>query len=154
MDENLIKVIGKRQKRKGRGIGSGKGGHTVGRGQKGQKARGKIGILFEGVKVKKSFIKRLPLQRGRGKFKPGKKPFVIKLSYLDLLPAGSHINIETLARSGIVKEDDAKIYGVKVLGDGGVNKKFVIECPISNSAAKKIKAAGGEVKSENKEKKS
>lgn len=65
---NLPKVIAKGKKRVGRGRGTGKGGHTVGRGQKGQKSRGKIGILFEGVKMKKSFLKRLPLARGKGKF--------------------------------------------------------------------------------------
>lgn len=69
---HLPKVITKSRKRVGRGIGSGKGGHTVGRGQKGQKSRGKIGILFEGVKMKKSFLKRLPLSRGKGKFHPRK----------------------------------------------------------------------------------
>jgi large subunit ribosomal protein L15 len=147
MEEQLTKQVTKRQKRVGRGYGSGKGGHTVGRGQKGQKTRGKINILFEGVKVKKSFIKRLPLQRGRGKFRPGKKPLVVKLSYLDLLADGSHVNIETLSKAGIVKADDAKIFGVKILGDGEVNKKLVIETAISNSAAKKIEAAGGKVDS-------
>lgn len=64
----LPKVVLRGKKRLGRGYGSGKGGHTVGRGQKGQKARNKIGILFEGMKMKKSLIKRLPLQRGKGKF--------------------------------------------------------------------------------------
>ena len=62
---NLPKTISKRKKRLGRGYGSGKGGHTVGRGQKGQKTRGKIGVLFEGIKVKKSLLKKLPLRRGK-----------------------------------------------------------------------------------------
>ena len=66
---NLPKVVGSRKKRVGRGYGSGKGGHTTGRGQKGQKSRTKIGVLFEGVKVKKSLLKRLPFQRGKGKNK-------------------------------------------------------------------------------------
>lgn len=60
-------------KRLGRGYGSGKGGHTCGRGQKGQKSRTKIHILFEGVKVKKSTLKKLPLLRGKGKFLAKKK---------------------------------------------------------------------------------
>jgi large subunit ribosomal protein L15 len=67
---NLPKVIQRPKKRVGRGIGSGKGGHTSGRGQKGQKSRGKIGVLFEGLKMKKSYLKRLPLMRGKGKFGP------------------------------------------------------------------------------------
>jgi large subunit ribosomal protein L15 len=68
----LPKVIAKSKKRVGRGMGSGKGSHTVGRGQKGQKTRRKIGVLFEGVKMKKSLLKRLPLMRGKGKFHPKK----------------------------------------------------------------------------------
>jgi large subunit ribosomal protein L15 len=68
----LPKVVQKSKKRVGRGIGSGKGGHTSGRGQKGQKSRGKIGILFEGMKMKKSLLKRLPKMRGKGKFHPKK----------------------------------------------------------------------------------
>lgn len=69
---NLPKVVQKSKKRLGRGMGSGKGSHTVGRGQKGQKARGGVHILFEGFKMKKSLIKRLPLARGKGKFHPKK----------------------------------------------------------------------------------
>lgn len=72
MKLKLEKVRSRPGKRLGRGYGSGKGGHTSGRGQKGQKARGSVNILFEGVKVKKSFFKRLPLLRGKGKFKTRK----------------------------------------------------------------------------------
>ena len=64
----LPKVVTKSKKRVGRGMGSGKGSHTSGRGQKGQKSRGHIGVLFEGMKVRKSYFKRLPLLRGKGKF--------------------------------------------------------------------------------------
>lgn len=53
-------------------MGSGKGSHTSGRGQKGQKSRGKIHVLFEGMKMKKSLLKRLPLMRGKGKFRSRK----------------------------------------------------------------------------------
>ena len=65
---NLPKVVSKSKKRVGRGMGSGKGSHTSSRGQKGQKSRGHIGVLFEGMKMRKSFLKRLPLLRGKGKF--------------------------------------------------------------------------------------
>ena len=56
MTTKLEKTVTKRKKRVGRGYGSGKGGHTSGRGQKGQKSRSHIGILFEGMKVKKSLV--------------------------------------------------------------------------------------------------
>lgn len=68
----LPKIVKKGKKRLGRGYGSGKGGHTVGRGQKGQKARGKIHPLFTGTKTKKSLLQRLPLLRGKGRLKPKK----------------------------------------------------------------------------------
>lgn len=145
MRQNLPKVVTRRKKRLGHGYGSGKGGHTVGRGQKGQKARGDTGILFEGFKVKKSFIKRLPLRRGKGKFKAKGKPVIIKLAYLNLFPSGGIVNIENLIKLNIVDKRDAKKFGVKILGDGDLNKKLTIEVPISNSSAKKIEKAGGMV---------
>ncbi len=141
----LPKVKERSAKRVGRGRGSGKGGHTVGRGQKGQRARGSIGILFEGIKVKKSLIKKLPLQRGKGKNKGKAKPIIVKLAYLNILPAGSKINLEILTKEGIVKKEDAQELGIKILGDGDVKKKFTVEIPISKNAAKKIEAAGGQV---------
>ena len=149
MENKLPKVKTKSKKRVGRGYGSGKGGHTVGRGQKGQKTRTNINILFEGVKVKKSFVKRLPLKRGKNKFKSKGKPIVIKTRYLNLFPSGSKVTIETLVKRGIVKGKDAKTYGVKILGDGDVVKKFTVLVPTSKSAAKNIEKAGGKVERPN-----
>lgn len=60
-------------KRVGRGRGSGKGGHTTGRGTKGQKSRETIPVTFEGAKFKKSLVKRLPFLRGKGKLKPARR---------------------------------------------------------------------------------
>jgi large subunit ribosomal protein L15 len=145
MTNNLPKVVTKRKKRRGRGFGSGKGGHTTGRGQKGQKSRKTIGILFEGLKTKKSFYKRLPLRRGKGKFKAKDKPLIVKLSLLNYLPAGSKVNIDSLIANKIVDKKQAKLLGVKILGDGEIKKKLTIELPISKSAAKKIEKAGGKV---------
>ena len=108
---NLPKVVQKRTKRLGRGYGSGKGGHTVGRGQKGQKTRNKMGILFEGVKMRKSFIKRLPLRRGKGKFSAKDKPVIVNLSYLEALPKGSVVTQEFLVKEKLVDAKDAKTYG-------------------------------------------
>lgn len=145
MANNLQKIVSGRKKRVGRGYGSGKGGHTAGRGQKGQKTRNKIGILFEGIKVKKSLLKRVPLQRGKGKFKSRNNPIIIKTSYLNMLPSGTKVDIENLAKHGIVKKDDAIKYGVKILGNGKVEKKLTITLPISISAAKDVEKAGGKV---------
>src|SRR3989344_5315240 len=104
----LPRVVSRRGKRLGRGYGSGKGGHTTGRGQKGQKSRKSLGVIFEGVKVKKSLIKRLPLKRGKGKFNAREKPMIVKTDYLNLLPAGSLVNLETLVKYRIVSKKDAE----------------------------------------------
>jgi large subunit ribosomal protein L15 len=137
---NLPKVVENRKKRVGRGYGSGKGGHTTGKGQKGQKTRTKIGVLFEGVKVKKSLLKRLPFQRGKGKNKGGKGPVIVNVEALNILPAGSKVTIETLIKAKIVDEKDAKMFGVKILGNGKLEKKLTIEVPASRSVIKKLNA--------------
>src|SRR3990172_2382131 len=145
MAEKLPKIKVKKAKRLGRGYGSGRGGHTVGRGKKGQKARNKPGAIFEGLKMKKSFIKRLPLSRGKGRFKGKDKPIIIKIGYLNILPAASRVDVESLVKAGVVREKDAKAYGVKILGNGEINKKLTVLVPISNASAKKIEKAGGKV---------
>lgn len=144
----LPKAKTKDKKRVGRGYGSGKGGHTAGRGAKGQKSRSNLNILFEGVKMKKSFIKRLPLRRGKGKFKAKSSPVIVKVGYLDLLPSGSRVDIKNLSKYGIIKAEDARRFGVKILGNGDVGKKFTVGLPISKSAAEKIKKAGGKITNE------
>lgn len=141
----LPKVVQRRAKRVGRGYGSGKGGHTSGRGQKGQKSRGKIGIMFEGLKIKKSLLKKLPLSRGKDKFKAHPKPIIVKLSLLNLLQAKANVDLELLVKEGIVNGEDAKEVGVKILGDGELKKALNIKVPISRSAAKAVEKAGGKI---------
>ena len=140
-----LKIKSRSKKRVGRGYGSGKGGHTVGRGQKGQKSRGSVGILFEGVKVRKSLLNRLPFQRGKGKNKAKPGPIILNLDVLNILKDGSNVDIESLSKAGVVKETHARAYGVKVLGDGKLEKKLKVSLPVSKSAAKKIEKAGGSV---------
>ena len=130
---NLIKVIERRKKRVGRGAGSGTGFHTSGRGQKGQKSRGKIGILFEGMKVKKSLLKRLPLRRGKGKFRHGQKPVIISAKKLEKLPVGSTIDLKLLVKENLIDEKTAKKRGVKILGVGKNEKKFKFLVPVSKT---------------------
>lgn len=143
---NLTKIVTRSKKRVGRGGGSGKGFHTVGRGQKGQKARTKVHILFEGYKVKKSLIRRLPMQRGKDKFKQQTtRPIVVNLEALDILDANTNVNIETLAKAGIINKMDATVYGVKILGKGKLTKKLNINLPISKTAAEKVTKLGGKI---------
>ena len=127
----LPKVVAKSKKRQGRVMGSGKGSHTSGRGQKGQKSRGSIGILFEGMKVKKSFFKRLPLNRGKGKFHAKAKPEIVSYVRLEQLADGTEITVEQLVKIGVVDAKLAKLNGVKILSVGKNTKKFKFSVPTS-----------------------
>jgi len=138
----LKRIVAKKKKRVGRGYGSGKGGHTVGRGQKGQKSRGGLFILFEGTKVKKSLIKRLPLLRGKGKNEAKIKPTLVNLSRLAKLEEGSEVDLELLIKKGIVG-DEARTRGVKILGGGSLKSKLIVKLPVSKGAGEKITKAGG-----------
>lgn len=140
----LPKLSTRTKKRLGRGIGSGKGGHTASRGQKGQKSRGKVHLIFEGTKIKKSLLKRLPLLRGKGRFKPHQQPLIVNLKFLNLLPAGSIVDLDTLIEYKIVGQE-AKIGGVKILGEGQLQVPLKIGLPVSKGARKKIEGAGGQV---------
>jgi large subunit ribosomal protein L15 len=143
--ESLPKTIDRRKKRIGRGPGSGKG-KTGGRGTKGQNARGKLPIghpHFEGGQ--RSLFKRLPYKRGKDNPKISKKPLIVNLEALNVLSKGQTVNLESLIKFGIVKSDDAKHYGVKILGGGSLNIPLVIQLAASKSAIEKIKKAGGKV---------
>lgn len=143
----LPKVNQRRKKIVGRGYGSGKGGHTAGRGQKGQKSRGdKIHILFEGYKSKKSLIKRLPLKRGKGKLKPFTKQVAIQVGKLESLPAGSKVNLDLIVKSVAgFRKSDLKRYGVKIVAGGKLTKKLSVSLPTTKAARALIEKAKGEV---------
>jgi large subunit ribosomal protein L15 len=133
----LPKIVAKSKKRLGRGMGSGKGSHTSSRGQKGQKSRGKVNVLFEGMKMKKSLLKRLPLMRGKGKFHVNTKAIAIKYDRLEALPAGSVVTVELLVKHGILKARLAKIHGVKIIGIGDNKKKFTFKVSVSKRSVVK-----------------
>jgi large subunit ribosomal protein L15 len=146
--ETQPKTTKRSKKRVGRGYGSGKGGHTAGRGSKGQKSRTKVPAHFEGVAMGGSLIKRLPLLRGKGKLKSTKnRPIVVDARYLGLLGEGKTIDVATLAKHNIVKKAEAERYGVKVLGNAAVPKNMTLAVPASKSVVKRIEKAGGNLKS-------
>lgn len=139
----LPKITTRSKKRVGRGYGTGKGGHTTGRGTKGLKARGKVRLGFEGGQT--PLISRLPLRRGKGNLPAGKKPLVVNVKYLNLLPKNTLVTLDTLIAHKIVKADEAKKYGVKILGDGELKIPLTVELSCSKGATKKIEAGGGKV---------
>jgi len=55
------------------------------------------------------------------------------------------VDIESLVKHQLVRLEDAKANGVKILGDGDIKKALTIKLPISKSAAKKIEKAGGNI---------
>jgi large subunit ribosomal protein L15 len=143
---SLPKIKNKSKKRLGRGYGSGKGGHTVGRGAKGAKARSKVGLLFEGTKIRKSFLRRIPFLRGKSKFKPLKlRPVPINIEGLNVFSKNSKVNIESLVGKGLVGKKEASRRGVKILAKGELKIPLTIELSCSQKAEQKIKKAGGKV---------
>jgi len=142
--ENLPKTTQRKKKRLGLGHGSGRG-KTAGRGTKGQKARRKIPIDFEGGAL--PLIKRLPFRRGKGRNKVFKKgPVIVNVKALNILKKGSIVDIKILVENRIVDEKDVNVYGVKILGDGDLSVPLTIRLPVSKGARQKIEKAGGSVK--------
>lgn len=139
--DKLPKLLQKSKKRIGRGAGSGRG-KTAGRGTKGQKAREKVKLGFEGGQT--PLIKRLPQKRGLKNYKPGKKPVIVNLKYLNLLPPHSVVDTEALIKAKIVDEQ-ARKFGVKILGNGQITVPLQVLVSTSRQVAEKIKAVGGKL---------
>jgi large subunit ribosomal protein L15 len=139
----LVKIKAKIKRRLGQGHGSGRV-KTSGRGTKGQRSRNKVPIYFEGGGL--PLIKRLPFYRGKGKNKVFKnKPIGINVKFLNLLKKDSVVDIKSLIENKIVAKDDAKVYGVKILGDGELTVSLIVKLPVTKGAEKKIVKAGGHV---------
>lgn len=141
--DSLTKTTQRGKKRLGQGHGSGRV-KTSGRGTKGQNARSSRALSFEGGAL--PLIKRLPFRRGKGRNKVfKKKPMVVNVSALALLNKDSVVDIDALIKNRIVKEDDARVYGVKILGDGELNVSLIVKLSVSKGARKKIEKAGGKI---------
>lgn len=136
----LQQLSEKSKKRVGRGHGSGKV-KTSGRGTKGQNARGRMPLSFEGGQL--SIIKRLPLLRGkdRNKSRNGRTT-VINVTRLNSLPAGSDVTLETLGKYHMIDRGTSR---VKILGGAAVNVKLTVRVPVSKGARSSIEKAGGTV---------
>ena len=126
------------RKRVGRGPGSGLG-KTSGRGQKGQKARsgGSINPVFEGGQL--PLYRRLP-KRGFSNAKFKTEYATINVEDLNAFEDGTIVTPALLKEKGIVKK---QLNGIKVLGNGKLEKKLTIQAnKFSNSALVKIKESG------------
>lgn len=140
---NLESIITKKKKRVGLGHGSGRG-KTSGRGTKGQKARGKVPLDFEGGAL--PLIKRLPFLRGKGKNKSiTKDPIVINVGLLNNLAKGTVVDVESLAKNNLILLEKGKKNGVKILGNGDLTVSLNVKVLVSKGAKEKIEKAGGTV---------
>ncbi|PWU23133.1 50S ribosomal protein L15 [Candidatus Cerribacteria bacterium 'Amazon FNV 2010 28 9'] len=143
MLHTLPKVTTNKDKRLGRGFGSGVGGHTVGRGTKGHRARqGKVTPLwFEGGQL--PLIRRLPFMRGKARFQ-SLKPLTqeVQVEKLALLN-GQAVTVETLFAAKLIRNMHTP---VKVIGKGKVeNVGEVRGVAMSASARVQIEKAGGKI---------
>ena len=125
-------------KRKGRGAGTGNG-KTAGRGHKGQNARSGGGVRpgFEGGQM--PIYRRLPKRGFTNIFATVYAE--VKVSDFNIFEDGAVVDAATLKEAGIIKK---VCDGIKVLGNGTLEKKVTIKAKkFTASAKEKIEAAGG-----------
>ncbi|MEW5952241.1 MAG: 50S ribosomal protein L15 [Bacillota bacterium] len=129
----------KKPARKGQGIGSGQG-KTAGRGHKGQKARSGGGVRpgFEGGQM--PLARRLP-KRGFTNAPFKKEITAVNIDRLNGFENGSEVTPETLLAARVIKKIAD---GVKILGNGKLEKNLTVKAHVfSKAAVEKIEAAGG-----------
>ena len=125
-------------KRLGRGSSSGTG-KTSGKGHKGQNSRsgGGVRVGFEGGQL--PLYRRLP-KRGFSNAMFKKVYAVINVSDLNMFEEGTEVTPELLKEMGIIKK---QLSGIKVLGNGSLEKKLTVRAHVfSKSAKEKIEAQG------------
>lgn len=128
----------KTRNRVGRGIGSGNG-KTAGKGHKGQNARSGGGVRpgFEGGQT--PLFQRLPK---RGFTNINRKDYaIVNLETLNRFEEGTEVTPELLLETGVVSSVKS---GVKILGNGQLEKKLTVKAnKFSASAKEAIESAGG-----------
>ena len=132
----------KGRKRIGRGMSSGHG-KTSGRGLGGQKSRSGGGVRpgFEGGQM--PLMRRMPKRGFTNIF--AKEYAIINVRDLNRFEDNTTITPELLIQEGLVKKGKI-VDGIKILGDGDVEKKLTVKAhKFSKTAAEKIEAAGGKV---------
>jgi large subunit ribosomal protein L15 len=135
-----------RERRLGRGHGSGRG-KTAGRGTKGQKARtgGHVNRSFNGGQTRLS--KRLPFVRGLGNnTSPYRDDYtIINIVDLEAFDNGAQVHPKDLLTRGLMTAAQSRGL-VKILGDGELDHPLTVHAHKFSATAKaKIEAAGGSV---------
>jgi large subunit ribosomal protein L15 len=138
----LNKLVENPSKRLGRGPGSGKGKHTVGRGNKGMRARksGSAPLWFEGGQL--PLIKRVPMQRGKGRFNVLFPTAAVGLNEIEKMSADV-ITLDTLKIERII---DQRFKKAKIIANGSLTRKVTVRgIAVSKTAATIIEQAGGSI---------
>ena len=142
LNELSPSVPRKERKRIGRGNSSG-WGKTAGKGSNGQNSRAGGGVkpYFEGGQM--PIYRRVP-KRGFSNAIFKKEYTVISLAFLnENFEDGEEVSLETLFNKCLIKKGRD---GVKVLGNGELNKKLTVKVhKISKSAKAAVEAKGGTV---------
>lgn len=139
---SLTQTVEKSKKRLGQGHGSGRV-KTSGRGTKGQNARSKRPLQFEGGAL--PLTKRLPFLRGKDRNKSLKlKPLSINLSMISNLPQNTEITIDSLVKHNLIAKGNEK-RGVKLLAVGEITNAYIVKIPTSKTARVKIEKVGGKI---------
>lgn len=141
LNELRPSVPRKARKRVGRGESSGLG-KTAGKGSNGQKSRAGGGTKpgFEGGQM--PIIRRTP-KRGFSNYTFKKEYAIINLDVLNRFEEGTVVTPELLLETGLVSK---LLDGLKVLGNGNLEKKISVEAhKVSKSAQKAIEEKGGSV---------
>lgn len=134
----------KEAKRIGRGQGSGRGGHTVGKGHNGQRSRSgfKEKFWFEGGQM--PLQRRVPKWGFNNNFRT--EYVAVNTGTIQLFVEHGKLNekisLSDLREAGLVGKGDL----VKLLGDGDIETSIEIEVHnASESARKKVEDAGGSI---------
>lgn len=141
LNELMPSVPRKDRKRVGRGESSGLG-KTSGKGSNGQKSRAGGGVkpYFEGGQM--PIYRRVP-KRGFSNALFKKEYAVITLDLLNRFEDGAEVTPEILFETGLVRK---MMDGIKVLGNGTLDKKLTVKAhKVSASAKAAIEAKGGVV---------
>jgi large subunit ribosomal protein L15 len=132
----------KGRRRIGRGYGSKLGGHTVGRGTKGQNSRvgGGVSIWFEGGQL--PLVRRFPWLRGKGRLNSLNHRQEVNMR--DVIAKNlTKVTPETLMEAGLVQETKTPI---RLIGIGDVTQKLTVSgLQTSQPVKTRIEKAGGSV---------
>lgn len=133
-----------KKKRIGRGEGSGRGGHTVGRGHNGQRSRSgfKVRFWFEGGQM--PLQRRIPKFGFTNNFRTSYVPLNVEslVRFIDSGKLDKTVTVDDLRDAGILAKNDL----VKLLGEGEIDIEVDISVhACSESAREKVEKAGGSV---------